>query len=83
MLAECLHLLQMTAPKENGVILEAHGTPKLLSNAKRKRKVGKKQTKLDFKNLPVAKKQNPYAGRRLVGVQSVNSAKTSGSHFLI
>jgi len=41
----------MTAPKENGVILEAHGTPKSLSNAKRKRKVGKKQTKLDFKNF--------------------------------
>ena len=59
-LEDCLHLLHMTAPKENGVILEA---PKSRSNATRKRKLGKKQTKLDFKNLPEAKKKNPYAGR--------------------
>ena len=62
-LEECLHLLQMTAPKENGVILEAPRAPKSMSNAARKRKLGKKQTKLDFKSLPVAKKKNPYAGR--------------------
>ena len=62
-LEECLHLLQMTAPKENGVILEAPGAPKSMSNATRKRKLGRKQTKLDFKSLPVAKKKNPYAGR--------------------
>ena len=62
-LKECLHLLQMTAPKENGVILEAPGAPNSMSNATRKRKLGRKQTKLDFKSLPVAKKKNPYAGR--------------------
>ena len=58
-LEECLHLLHMTAPKENGVILEAPGAPKSTTNATRKRKLGKKQTKLEFKNLPVAKKKNP------------------------
>ena len=62
-LEECLHLLHMTAPKENGVILEAPRVPKATSNASRKRKLGKKQTKLDFKSLPVAKKKNPYVGR--------------------
>ena len=62
-LEECLYLHQMTAPKENGVILEAPRAPKSTSNAVRKRKLGKKQTKLDFKSLPVAKKKNPYAGR--------------------
>ena len=63
-LEECLHLLQITAPKENGVILEAPRAPKSTSNAVvRKRKLGKKQSKLDFKSLPVAKKKNPYAGR--------------------
>ena len=62
-LEECLYLLQMTAPKENGVILEAPRAPKSTSNAVRKRKLGKKQTKLDFKSLPVAKKKNPYTGR--------------------
>ena len=62
-LEECLHLLQLTAPKENGVILEAPRAPKATSNAVRKRKLGKKQTKLDFKSLPVPKKKNPYAGR--------------------
>ena len=61
-LEDCLHLLHMTAPKENGVILEAPGAPgapKSRSNATRKRKLGKKQTKQDFKNLPEAKKKNP------------------------
>jgi len=62
-LEECLHILQMTAPKENGVILEAPGASTSVSNPTRKRKLGKKQTKLDFKNLPVAKKKNPYSGR--------------------
>jgi len=56
---QCLHLLHMTAPKENGVILEAPGAPKSTSNATRKRKLWKKQTKMEFKNLPVAKKKNP------------------------
>ena len=62
-LEECLHLFQITTPKENGVILEAPGAPKSTSNAVRKRKLGKKQSKLDFKSLQVAKKKNPYAGR--------------------
>jgi len=61
---ECLHLLHMTALKENGVILEAPGTPTSRSHATRKRKLGKKQTKLDFKNLPEAKKEKPVRRMR-------------------
>ena len=45
-LEECLHLLQITAPKENGVILKAPRAPKSMSDAARKRKRGKSKRNL-------------------------------------
>ena len=70
-LEECLDLLQKTAPKENGVILEA---PLQKSNNVKTMSTGKKKKKVDFKRLPVPKKKNPFTGR--VGERAYNMKRS-------
>lgn len=55
-LEEYLTLLQKTALKENGVILEAP-PQKSMHNAAKKRKCGKKQTKIDLRVCQYLKRE--------------------------
>ncbi|RMX36190.1 hypothetical protein pdam_00024333 [Pocillopora damicornis] len=58
-LEECLDLLQKTAPKEDGIILEAP----LLKSTMKKNSRRMKKKKVDYKRLPVSQKKNPFTGR--------------------
>ena len=60
-LETCHHLLQGSAPKENGVILEAPVKPS--RSDPKKKKPRKKEKKVHFKKLPVPSKKDPFSGR--------------------
>ena len=60
-LETCHHLLLGSAPKENGVILEAPVKPNRVDLKKKKPR--KKEKKVNFKKLPVPSKKNPFSGR--------------------
>ena len=60
-LKTCHHLLLGSAPKENGVILEAPVKPSQVDLKKKKPR--KRVKKVHFKKLPVPSKKKPFSGR--------------------